>query len=130
MPKTKVESLLDELYPTIKQRFGMVPEKMVREMGQTLISTILDAGFDIVSPGQELPPANPLREHVKNLTDGSFFCPHCGKHQPPIGVSTIAGEIPGMGQMAIIIIFCGVQSCRAILQALPAPAMSQGRTDA
>ena len=108
------DSLVDRIYEEMKKKMPLpIPEKMAKEGIERVLAALEPLGIHLLYGGG--------REKLA-ITPSSFFCPHCGKHQPPTGINIQSAEVPGMGIVGVLTIFCGVPSClRIINQALVPP---------
>lgn len=102
------ETIVDRIYDWMKKLPDAfpVPEKMAKQGIEQVLAALEPLGITMVYGGG--------REKVK-VVPGSFFCPYCGKHLPPYGVAIQTADIPGMGPVATLTIFCGVETCRKII---------------
>jgi hypothetical protein len=121
--------LVEPIYQEISKDAAarIAPAAVVKSTIAHMVTRLEAAGWRIEPPGAPVaagaaevvaaPAATAMREQVP-LTASSFFCPHCGKHQPPYGFNSSTGELPGLGKITFLTLFCGVPSCRRILQVI------------
>ena len=111
------DTIVDRIYTWVREHNGgapfPLPEKFAKQGIEQVIAALEPLGITLLYGGAG------GREKVK-VEPGSFFCPHCGKHLPPYGVAIQTAEIPGMGPVATLTIFCGVESCRKVLNVVMA----------
>jgi len=117
----KVGTLGDVVFETVKTELpgGAVNEITARIAVNRIVTALTEKGWKIVAPGA---PVSVLREPVQ-MKPTSYFCPHCGKHKPPVGISSQNAELPGLGMVGIITIFCGNENCRMIHERIITPPM-------
>jgi hypothetical protein len=102
-----VDNLVDRIYQEMSKKTKLpIPESVVKQGIEAVLASLDPLGMSL---------AYHRGERVK-IEPGSFFCPHCGKHQPPLGFNGAAALLPGFGSVEYIVIFCGEESCRKILQ--------------
>jgi hypothetical protein len=121
MPKTQVESLVDEMLKHISGIPSLVPG--VRKQIEGLVGDLLKAGFQINAPGMNTFQNEFVTRQREKISPSafdhtSFFCPHCGKHKPAYGFNGANGAVKGFGNVAYVTIFCAEETCRAILQVI------------
>lgn len=109
MPKTHVETIVDEM---IRATNAPVLVPGVRTQIENMVSRLLSQGFQIIPPGT----ARHWDRQKVEIDPTSFFCPGCGTHKPPYGFTGSAGVVKGFGSVSFVTIYCGVDSCRRILQ--------------
>lgn len=124
----KAVTLGDLVFDAVKSEVPMasVNEGMARAAVTRMVDALSARGWRILPPG--LPSY--AREPVK-LEATSYFCPHCGTHKPKVGMSHQNAELPGLGFVGIMTIFCGEDSCRSLQTRIitpPIEARPAGRT--
>ena len=122
----KAGTLGDVIFEAVKSEMPMagVNENIARAGVKLLVDALTAKGWEIIPPGGVVgaPSDAPRREAVK-VEPTSYFCPHCGKHKPPVGISSQNAELPGLGVVGIITIFCGNENCRMIHERIITPPM-------